>query len=154
MRQSPLNYLISLGVSAALWFATAILLGGMLADSVSLQEMAVEDFLTRYRIFMGIAASFATLTMFVWLKHGSKSASGIELHGSRRFWTILLITLVVVAAALLTVLTLMLLAESLGSSTLMMIAGALILHTVAYFWICSLVLTPDRVKFVVPGSRF
>lgn len=153
MRQSPMNYLIAVGVSAALWLLTAILLGGFLGDSVSLQQMAVEDFLARYRIIMGVAAGLGTITLFAWLQHGSNSEAGAELRRSRRLWTILLISLLVLVAILLTVFTVTMLAEALESGTVIMIGAALFVHTVLYFWVCSLLVSPERVKFVVPGAR-
>lgn len=88
MNKSPMNYLITLAGGSILWVITAVVLGGVIGDKVSLSSMSVEDFLERYRIVLAIAAAIGMMNSLYWYLYGGKDSTAGELERAKKIWNI------------------------------------------------------------------
>jgi hypothetical protein len=150
MRKSPLNYLVTFAIAGVLWIITAVLTGNSLGESISLATMSIEDFLIRYRIVLAVAAVLGLLNSFCWYFYGSKDSIGRELNRARKIWNISFIVQIVVAAGLVVALAVMLMAEGVSPKDYLIIFGLASLHTFILFWFCTLLMSPNNVKNLVP----
>lgn len=153
MRKSPINYLVTMAAGVILWFITAIALGGVMGDGVTLSSMSIEDFLMRYRIALGIAAVSGMLNLFYWYFYGGSVSSAGEEARSKSIWNISFIVQIVVAGLILASLVFMLLTEGVSTLYYVIIFALLALHSFLFFWICSLIMSPPNVEYCVLGKR-
>jgi len=148
-----MNYLITVAGGVILWFITAIALGGVIGNGVSLSSMSVEDFLVWYRVALGIAALCGIINLCYWYSYGGSDKSAGEYARSKSIWNISFIAQIVIAGAILVFLVLMLLKEGISTGYYLIIFGLASLHTYLYFWVCSLVMSPPNVQHMPLGKR-
>lgn len=153
MNKSPMNYLITVAGGVILWFITAIALGGVIGNGVSLSSMSVEDFLVWYRVALGIIALSGILNLCYWYSYGGSDKSAGDYGRSKSIWNISFISQIVLAGLIVAVLVLMLLKEGVSTGYYIIIFGLASLHSYLFFWICSLVMSPPNVQHIPLGKR-
>ncbi len=136
-----------------MWFITAIALGGVIGNGVSLSSMSVEDFLAKYRVALGIAALFGIINLCYWYSYGGSDKSAGDYGRSKSIWNISFIVQIVLAGVIEAILVIMLLKEGVSTGYYLIIFGLLSLHTYLYFWVCSLVMSPPNVQHIPLGKR-
>jgi hypothetical protein len=148
-----LNYLATIVIGALLWVVLGILLGNYLGDTVSLQSMTTDQFLTLYRGTLGAVAVVAILQCLYWYYYGSRSNVSSRLPDARRLWVSSLCVQVIVAVIALVVLILQLHGEALAGTNYVTFFVVLLLQTVALFWVSTLVFSPRAVEYIPWGRR-
>lgn len=146
MNKSPMNYLITLSGGAILWVITAIVLGGVIGDRITLASMSTDDFLARYRIILAIAAVCGILNAIYWYFYGGKDSTAGELNKAKRIWHALFLTQIITAVVILFILVFMLMAEGVAPLHYAIFFALISLHTYIYFWLCTFFMSPINVE--------
>ncbi len=146
MNKNPMNYLITLAGGAILWVITAVVLGGVIGDKVSLSSMSVEEFLARYRIVLAIAALIGITNSLYWFYYGSKDSTAGALERAKKIWNISFIIQIVASAGIVLALVLMLMTQGVAPIYYIMLFGLAALHTFIFFWISTLLMSPTNVE--------
>lgn len=146
MNKSPLNYLVTLAIGAVLWVVSAVIVGNVLSESITLATINVEDFLAIYRIALAIAAFIGISNSFYWYFYGSKDSTAGELDRAKRIWNQSFIAQITVAAGVVFVLGLKFLKEGIVLKDYLIIFGLVSLHTYIFFWFCTFLMSPINVE--------
>ena len=153
MSKTPLNYLITLAIGSVIWILTALVIGNYLSLTIALATLMVEDFLLYYRIFVTAAGIISLLSVYYWFYYGNKDSTAGDLEGAKRLWYSLFIIELVIAVVILLVNVILLLDEGVGITDYLFIYIALSLHTYIFFWLCTYLMSPRTVKYLVPLKR-
>lgn len=146
MNKSPMNYLITVAGGAILWIITAIVLGGVIGEKVSLSSMSVEDFLVKYRIVLAIAATVGIMNSLYWYFYGGKDSTAGELDRAKKIWNVSFIVQIVASVGVVLTLVFMLMTEGVPPIYYIIIFGLAALHTFIFFWLCTMLMSPINVE--------
>jgi hypothetical protein len=153
LRQAPLNYLVTLALGGVLWLATALIIGGYLSENVSLAAMSIPEFLTNYRIALGVAAVLGIVTAFFWYGYGSRDAVSSRLARARTTWVYCLLGQLFLAIGIVFTLAMLFLTEGLTALDYTIMFAALSMQTYLFFWIATLLMSPRAVEYIPWGKR-
>lgn len=148
MRKSPMNYIITLAAGGMLWVLSAVLLGSLLGDNISLARLSVEDFLVRYRMALGIATVSGILNLFYWFYYGGKESTAGEPDNAKKIYNISFVSQIFMASAIVIALVLMLMGEGIESMYYIVIFMQASLQTFTFFWLCSFLMSPVNVEYI------
>lgn len=151
MNKSPLNYLVAIAIGAILWVVTAVLVGGNFAESLTLNNLTPDDFLSRYRIFLSIGVVLAVLSIGFWFFYGALDSTAGSLGKAKTVWWSLFIVQIVVSIALLFGLVLWMIDEGITTGQWTITFGLLSLLTWFFFWVCTFLWSPRSVKYIPLG---
>lgn len=145
-----MNYLITFAVGAVIWIITGLVMADYLSETISLATMTIEDFLLWYRITITVAGLIALFSTYYWFHYGSKDEVARNLDSAKYVWNGHFIAHVILAVVGLLVLVVVFLDEGLLLGDYSMIFSALSLHTYIFFWLCTFLMSPTAVKYLVP----
>ncbi len=145
-----MNYLITFAVGAVVWIITGLVMADYLSETISLATMTIEDFLLWYRIAITAVGVIALLSTYYWFNYGSKDETARNLDSAKRTWTVLFVVQIIVAVVALLVLVVAFLDEGLLIGDYLLIFLALSLHSYIFFWLCTFLMSPTAVKYLVP----
>lgn len=146
MNKSPLNYLITLAIGAVLWVVSAVIVGNVLSESITLATIGVEEFLAFYRIVLAVAAFIGVSNSFYWYFYGSKDSTAGELDRAKKIWNQSFIGQISVAAGIVSVFGFKFLKEGIVLKDYLIIFGLASLHTYIFFWLCTFLMSPINVE--------
>lgn len=150
MNTSPMNYLVSFAIGAGVWMLTGMALADYLSETVSLATMTIEDFLFWYRIAITVVAVIALVCVYFWFYKGSQDQVTRDLAQAKKTWAALFVTLIILAIAALLALVVAFLDEGLIIGDYLLILLALSLHSFIFYWLCTFLMSPLNVKYLVP----
>lgn len=153
MSKSPMNYLITFAIACLFWVITGLVLAGHLSDTVSLATLAIEDFLFWYRIAITAVGVISLLLTYYWYVYGSKDSTAGDLEQARRVWYQLFVILIIVAIVALFAKVIIFLDEGIAIIDYLIIFAALSLHTYIFYWLCTFLMSPRAVKYLVPLKK-
>lgn len=146
MNKSPLNYLVTLAIGAVLWVVSAVIVGNVLSESITLATIGVEEFLAFYRIILAVAAFIGISNSFYWYFYGSKDSTAGELERAKRIWTQSFIGQITSAAGIVFVLGFKFLSEGIVLRDYLIFFGLASLHTYIFFLFCTFLMSPINVE--------
>lgn len=146
MNKSPINYLITLAIGAVLWVVSAVIVGNMMSESITLAIISIEDFLAFYRIVLAIAAFIGISNSFYWYFYGGKDSTAGELDRAKRIWNLSFIGQISAAAGIVSVFGFKFLKEGIVIKDYLIIFGLASLHTYIFFWLCTFLMSPINVE--------
>lgn len=150
MNKSPMNYLIAFAIACICWILTNLVLANHLSDTIMLATLPIETFLFWYRVALTAVGVIALLTVFNWFRYGNKDAVAIELDQAKRVWYITFISLISLTVVVMMAKVVAFLNEGIAFVDYLIIFAAVALETFIYFWLCTFLLSPRTVKYVVP----
>ena len=153
MRRAPLNYLITIVLGALLWAVTGIVVGNYLGNSVVLQVITTDAFLSTYRTVLGVAALLGILGCVYWYWYGGQETTAARLGEARKSYTLGFVLQLVAAAATLVALVIMFRAEALTVGNFALIFAMIALQTFLFYWTCTFLMSPRAVEFIPWGKR-
>ena len=148
MNKSPLNYLITIALGIVLWVITAVFYGGTFSESLILAVSTPEQFLSNFRIMLGIAAAIGIINCLYWYYYGSLDSTAGELGKAKKVWMISFVLQIIASAAILFVLISMNLTEGIATSDWIIAFGLISLHTWFFFWLCTFLMSPRTVQYI------
>ncbi|MHA2289433.1 MAG: hypothetical protein ACXABG_11670 [Promethearchaeota archaeon] len=148
MNESPLNYLITVTLSALFWIITAVFIGDSFSYSVFLATWSIEDFKFLYRITLAIAAFLGLINSCYWFFYGNKDSTAGNLEQAKRKWYFIFISLIIIAVLVVFVLVIILLDEGLVFGHYSILFCFISLHTFFFFWLCTFLMSPRTVKYI------
>lgn len=146
MNKSPFNYLITIALAAVLWIATAIFYGGTFSESLMLAVSTPEDFLSNFRVMLGIAAGVGLINCLYWYYYGGLNSTAGKLGKAKKVWWGSFIIQIIASVGILFGLVFMNLNEGIHTTEWLITFGLLSLHTWFFFWLCTFLMSPRPVK--------
>ncbi|MEL7361538.1 MAG: hypothetical protein AAFN13_05665 [Bacteroidota bacterium] len=153
MRSAPINYLVALGLAGVLWIVFSFVVGNYLADSVSLLQLTIEEFVGTYRLVITAAAAAGVLLTCIWFFLGGKPEAARDMAKGSRLWTTLLLT-AFAAAVLATIALVFVFGEeefALVQYSIFFVATSAL--TWVLFWLASLMATPRAWENTMPPRK-
>lgn len=153
MNKSPMNFLITTVLGLVLWIITAVALGPVLGDRITLISMPVEDFIVDYRIDLAIATFFGILITLFWFYYGGKDSTAGELDRAKKIWNISFVAEILFCAVLVFALVFITMTQGVSLIHYIFIFVITSLHTFVFFWVCTLLMSPVNVERIPLGKR-
>ena len=150
MNKSPINYLVTLAIGCIFWIFTGLLIAEYLSDTVTLATITIEKFILWYRLGNTVAGIISLIWVFYWFSYGSKDSTAGDLDNAKKFWYKSFIIHIIVAVAILFAEVVGFLNEGIVYSDYLIIFVTLSLHTYFFFWLCTFLMSPRAVKYIVP----
>lgn len=148
MNKSPLNYLLTIAIGVVAWVVIAIFYGGNFSESLIFNSAMPEDFLTSFRVIVGIAVASGIVNCLYWYYYGSQPSTAGRLDKAKRVWWISFILQVIISVALLFALIMQYLSEGIESSSWIIVYVLISVLTWFFFWLCTFLMSPRTVKYI------
>lgn len=153
MRTAPINYLVALALAGVLWLVCSFVLGDYLANTVSLLQLTIEEFVGTYRTVITAAAGVGLLLTFVWFFLGGKPEAARDMGRGSRVWTMLLLTAFGAAVAATIALVFLYGEEELAVVQYALFFAATSALTWVLYWFSSLLATPRAWENTMPPRK-
>ena len=153
MRSAPLNYLLTLGLAGVLWLVFSFVLGGYLADNVSLLQATIQEFVGTYRMVITVAAVLGILLTFAWFAMGSQPQAAGDMGRGSRLWTTLVLTAFAVAVVATIALVVLFGDEEFALVEYLVFFAAASAMTWVLYWLSTLLWTPRAWENTMPPRR-
>lgn len=150
MNKSPLNYLVTFAIACLFWVITGLVLANYLSDVISLATITIEDFLLYYRIAITVVCVISLLSVYYWFNFGGKDSTAADLDHAKKVWYQYFVVQIILSVLALFVHVILFLDEGIIFMDYLTIFGALSLHTWIFYWLCTFLMSPRAVKYVIP----